>query len=207
MTVSQALESRRAYRSFLTDVSISMPAVKALIETANLAPSSMNLQPWEFLVVISQEDKERLKKVSYNQAKIAEASAVIVVLGNLHQYNHAEAVAKRNAELGYFGPEGIEKFVKSAHGAYEGKEAAQRDEAFRSSSLWAMAFMLVAEEAGWSTAPMGGFIPGDLTKEFGIPDTHVPTVLICIGKPNPALPMAPRGLRISAEELVHEGNW
>jgi len=184
-----------------------MPEVKALIETANLAPSSLNLQPWEFLVVISAEDKERLKKVSYNQAKIAEASAVVVVLGNLHLYDHAQAVAERNAELGYFGPEGIEKFVKSALGTYEGNDAAQRDEAFRSCSLWAMAFMLAAEEAGWSTAPMGGFTPGDLTKEFGIPNTHIPTLLICIGKPNPALPMSPRGLRISAQELVHEGNW
>ena len=207
MTVSEALQTRRAFRSFLPNSPVALDELKAIITTANLSPSSMNLQPWELLVVMSEEDKERLKKVSYNQAKIAEASAVLVVLGNLHHHEHAKAVAEKNVELGYFGPEGIEKFVTAATNAYADKAAMARDESFRSCSLWSMAFMLAAQEAGWSTAPMGGFVPEDVVREFGIPEHFIPTLIICVGKPNPDVPMAPRSLRFSADDRVHVGNW
>ena len=40
------------------------------------------MQPWRFVVVQSPEQKKRLRAASYNQAKVEEASAVIVACGD-----------------------------------------------------------------------------------------------------------------------------
>jgi nitroreductase len=40
------------------------------------------MQPWRFIVVQSPEQKKKLRAASYNQAKVEEASAVIVACGD-----------------------------------------------------------------------------------------------------------------------------
>ena len=40
------------------------------------------MQPWRFIVVQSPEQKKRLRTASYNQAKVEEASAVVVAFGD-----------------------------------------------------------------------------------------------------------------------------
>ena len=206
MTVTEALQARRAIPSFEKGVGITREEIDALINRACLAPSSMNLQPWEFLVCITDEDKARMQSVAMNQKKVSEASAVIAVVCNLDFPDHAAAVADSNIANGYFGEERKAGFITNAT-AIKANPQAVREEAIRSSNLWAMAFMLVAMEAGWHTGPMGGFVADDLAKEFGLPPSRFPVLLITIGRPNPETKLLPRGLRFSAAELAHYGNW
>jgi putative NAD(P)H nitroreductase len=206
MTVTEALLARRAVPSFDPTVTITKDELEVLIDTACLAPSSMNLQPWEFLICHSQEDKERLQKVAMNQKKVTEASAAIAVIGNTEFYKHAEAVADSNIEKGYFPAERKPGFIEMAHGSV-GNPQALHDEAVRSSNLWAMAFMLAATEAGWDTGPMGGFHADALAEEFGLPESRFATLIITIGKRNPDIKMLERNNRFSAKELSHYGNW
>ena len=51
MTVSEALNARRATPFFDPSQEISLDALKALIDQASLSPTSMNLQPYNLLVV------------------------------------------------------------------------------------------------------------------------------------------------------------
>lgn len=206
MTVTEALQHRRATPSFDTTVKIDQAELEALIDKACLAPSSMNLQPWEFLVCIDEADKERLLGVAMNQKKVVEASAVIVVVCDTTYHLHAADVADSQIERGYMPAERKEGFVTMVHGFGENKQAS-REEAIRSSNLWAMAFMLAAAEAGWDTAPMGGFVASDLSTEFGLPETYFPVLLIAIGKRNPSVNLLPRNFRYGAETLTHYGNW
>ncbi len=201
-TVTQALEWRRAIPFFDTSVEISLDELTSLLETANLAPSSINMQPWEYLVVTSSEDKARLRKVAMNQAKVEDASAVVVVLGNLRQFEHAERLANSSIASGSLTEERKQGFLDMVHNATATPGAA-RDEAFRGSSLWSMAFMLVAAEAGWDTAPMGGYWPDKLVEEFGIPEGYIPTMIICVGRRDGTKTLRPRGERIPATELLH----
>lgn len=184
-----------------------MEELKALINTSSFAPTSMNLQPYSLLVVHTPEDKARLVATAYNQSKIADASAAIVVLGltNGHEI-HAERVAQNNVDLGYFPEDRKQGWIDRAKGGWPTPEK-QRDEAFRAGSLWAMSFMLVAQEAGWVTAPMGGYVEDAVRAEFGLPETAIPVILIAIGKPNESQELKPRGERFSADELIHLGNW
>jgi nitroreductase len=207
MNVRDAILTRRSIPSFDSSVSITKEEILSLLDCANLAPSSMNLQPWEYLVLITAEEKQALSEVSYNQKKIIEASAVIVVLGNLKHYEHADRIADSNIEHGLLTDERKPQWVNGAHGAYENNLQKQRDEVFRGCSLWSMNFMLAATAEGWDTAPMGGFVPEDLNQAFGIPDHYVPTLLICIGKRNPEIEIKPRAFRYPTSEIAHFGKY
>ena len=207
MSVHDALNFRRAVPHFDSSVAISKEQVLELCNLANLAPSSLGLQPWEYLICTTAEAKERLKAASYNQNKVTEASAVVVVLGNLLHHEHAPKIADSNIELGYFGEERRQPWIDGAFGAYANNPQKQRDESFRGSSLWAMAFMLAAADQGWDTAPMGGFEPDKVAQAFGLPETHIPTLIVCIGKRPEGAKLLPRNYRFPAEDLAHWENW
>ena len=93
MTVNEALHARRATPSFDKSVTITREEVLALIDEASLAPSSMNMQPWEFLVIETDEDKAKLKDVAMNQGKVTEASAVIVVIIKMYDFRRLSIFA------------------------------------------------------------------------------------------------------------------
>src|SRR5258708_974991 len=79
--LSQAIAERRATPSF--DGSPMPPEdLRTILEAGLKAPSGYNIQPWRFVVVQSTEQKKRLRAASYNQAKVEEASAVIVACGD-----------------------------------------------------------------------------------------------------------------------------
>lgn len=206
MTVREALEKRRAIPSFDPSITITLKELEGIIDLACLAPSSMNLQPWEFLICVTPEDKSRMKGVAMNQAKVSEASAVIAVICNLDYPDHAEAAANSGIANGYYGEERKAGLISAAQ-SFKNNPTALREEAIRSCNLWAMAFMLLATEAGWDTGPMGGFVADALSAEFHLPENRFPVLLITIGKVNPAITVLKRNMRYSAKELSHIGNW
>lgn len=59
MEVKEAIKARRAYRS-LEPVEITQELIEDLAESAGLAPSCFNNQPWRFVFVYEQETLERL---------------------------------------------------------------------------------------------------------------------------------------------------
>jgi nitroreductase len=196
MTVTEALEIRRSVPSFSPDVEIDQSQLRGLIEQASLAPSSMNLQPWRFIVCQSSESKATLKAASYNQKKIVESSAAIIVVGNLDQHLNAVELSK------HLPADRAESYRNGAFNGWNEKPQAQRDEAFRGGNLWAMTFMLVATEAGWDTAPMGGYVPEQITAEFGLSDREIPVLIIAIGKRNPEVQLFPRAHRFPSAETT-----
>ena len=48
--------------------------------------------------------------------------------------------------------------------------------------LWAMSFMLAAEDAGWNTVPMSGYQPAALRELLALPPHYLDVMLIAIGK-------------------------
>ena len=80
-TLSEAIQERRATPSF-DGAPIPGEDLKQILDAGLHAPSGYNMQPWRFVVVQSPEQKKRLRAASYNQAKVEEASAVIVACGD-----------------------------------------------------------------------------------------------------------------------------
>lgn len=168
------------------------------MQQACLAPSSLNLQPWRFLVLTTSEDKARFQEICYQQGKVSQASAWVVVLGDLEHHKRVEEMCRRSIEQGAMDQEKAAVYVELAEGSYESNAQRRRDEMFRGGSLWAMTFMLLAVDAGWDTAPVAGYDSRRLVKEFGLPETYLPVIAVGIGK---AASSAPRGARFGLEEL------
>ena len=87
-TLAQAIAERRATPSFDGEP-IPTEDLKQILEAGLHAPSGYNIQPWRFIVVRSPEHKKRLRAASYNQAKVEEASAVIVACGDTDGWRRA----------------------------------------------------------------------------------------------------------------------
>ncbi len=76
----EIVEKRRAIRKY-KQYDIPEEDIKKILEAARLAPSAENSQPWRFVVVKDQKTKELLARPS-PQTFIADANAIIVVLGD-----------------------------------------------------------------------------------------------------------------------------
>jgi nitroreductase len=81
MDVKRAIEERRAYRS-LDPVEITDDLVNDLAESARLAPSCFNNQPWRFVFVYDSAKLEEMRSVfSKGNEWCYDASMIIAVLG------------------------------------------------------------------------------------------------------------------------------
>jgi 5,6-dimethylbenzimidazole synthase len=69
MDLIAAIKERRSCRAFLPDP-IDEATIEQVLEAAVWAPSPANLQPWEFIVITSQEVKEKIYATS-NELKQA----------------------------------------------------------------------------------------------------------------------------------------
>lgn len=83
------IQDRRSVRYYDSEVKISRDEMKDILQLATLAPSGANLQPWRFLVIDSQELKQKLLPIANSQQQVIEASAVIAILGDLEGYKLA----------------------------------------------------------------------------------------------------------------------
>jgi nitroreductase len=88
MTIDEAIEGRRSIRSYRAQP-VPEDLIAEILDLARRAPSSMNGQPWRFLVVRDQETKTRLaalknkhcpaEKRTYPADFLIHAPAVILV--------------------------------------------------------------------------------------------------------------------------------
>jgi len=79
MTVEEAIEKRRAYRS-LEPVDISIELIRDLSEKAKLAPSCFNNQPWRFVFVKDKEILEKLHGALSKGNEWARAASMIIAV-------------------------------------------------------------------------------------------------------------------------------
>ncbi|MGB9914811.1 MAG: nitroreductase family protein [Candidatus Bathyarchaeales archaeon] len=77
MELLEAIRGRRSVRAFKPQ-NVPDEVVEQLIDTARHAPSAGNLQPWEFIIVRTPEQKRQLAEAA-RQAFVEEAPVVIVV--------------------------------------------------------------------------------------------------------------------------------
>ena len=75
----QAMKSRRSIRSY-TDEPVKRETIEEIVDCARLAPTAMNDQPWEFLVISSKEALATIPPMLGHAAFIASAAFAVLVL-------------------------------------------------------------------------------------------------------------------------------
>ncbi|WP_252311170.1 nitroreductase family protein [Sinobaca sp. H24] len=181
MTTIELMKERQSIRAFDTEADMPEQDLQDIIEAAVQAPSSWNLQHWKFLAVTSDEKKQELLPIAYNQKQVAESSATIAILGDKEANIHADAVYAEAVDAGKMTEEIKTQLVANIHAAYE-REGFAKDEALINASLASMQLMLAAKEKGYDTVPMGGFDKAAFVEAFNVPDRYVPVMLISVGK-------------------------
>ncbi len=85
MMTKEAIEKRRSIRKFKPD-SIPYEHIEAIMDSARLAPSGCNAQPWRFKIVTEEDVKIQLAQSAFNQSFIATAPVVIVCCADIKGY-------------------------------------------------------------------------------------------------------------------------
>ncbi|MDD2961423.1 MAG: nitroreductase family protein [Muribaculaceae bacterium] len=89
MTYTDFLElvnSRYSCRNF-SDKRLSKDTIGEILETARLAPSACNKQPWKFIVITTKENRDKIAQC-YSRDWIKSASAYILALGHNEEAWH-----------------------------------------------------------------------------------------------------------------------
>lgn len=204
MDVVQAIKERRSINFFETGREIPDGTLKELLEVANLAPSSFNLQPWKVVVVKGPERKKVLRECAFNQPKVEEASVVLILVADpLAMEENIERMLDSWQELGYMKPEMRETYKGMANNLYGTTDSLKRRFfAVKNTSLFAMNLMIAAKGLGLETHPMDGFDEDCIKKEFNIPEDKVIPMLIAVGYLKTGVTLLPRAFRREIEEFV-----
>ncbi|ADW69503.1 nitroreductase family protein [Granulicella tundricola] len=180
-SLSQAIQGRRATPSF-DEAPMPEEDLQQILDAGLRAPSGYNMQPWRFIVVQSPEGKKKLRAASYNQAKVEEASAVIVACGD------ADGWRKDLDLMLQLGREGgmPESYAAQARTSVSGYLSSFTPEQMK---LWLTkhvmlaytSMMLMAEVLGYDTAPMEGFEQEKVHEALRLPLSYTVVALLAIG--------------------------
>ncbi|NEW07394.1 nitroreductase family protein [Paenibacillus sp. SYP-B3998] len=196
------LKARRSANKFHPGVDILDEELDEIFNLVKFAPSAFNLQHAHYVVVKNPDLKNQLYEAANKQYKVQTASAVIVVLGNKDAYKEVGRINEGLLALGVISKQEYDMTVDSVVSFYEGRgDGFKREEAIRNASLSAMLLMLIAKEKGWDTCPMIGFDPEAVRSALNIPESHVPALLITIGREDTSS-QRPRGYRKPVREFV-----
>jgi nitroreductase len=196
------LTDRRSIRKYDSNVKISKEEMIDILSDATRAPSSMNMQPWRFVVVETPEGKEQLKDVLYgNQLQLETSAAMICIFTDLKKYEFAEKIYDKAVQAGLM-PEVIrEKQLRNITNMISTlSEDGIEKGGLIDSGLVAMQLMHVAREYGYDTCPIGGFRHEKLAEALSLdPKRYKPVLILSIGK---ALEQGYPSVRLDVEDIT-----
>lgn len=182
---TEIITGRRSIKNYDPAVKISKEEMKAILALATTAPSSVNMQPWRFLVIESPEAKAALAPLArFNQNQVQTSAAVIAVFGDMNNFDKFEDIYGKAVEEGLMPQEVKENIHQSFSGYFSTiSRAEMEDVVLVDGGLVSMQLMLAARAYGYDTNPIGGFEKNSIAEAFGLEkNRYVPVMLISIGK-------------------------
>ncbi|WP_068986439.1 MULTISPECIES: nitroreductase family protein [Lysinibacillus] len=202
MEFAKLIDKRRSANNFIEGIKMSEEDIRPILEDVKLVPSAFNLQHANYIVVLDEEKKEKVREAAYGQYKVHSASAVILVLGDKEAYKNTANLNQGMVDLGIINACELENIVNENAKFYEERgEEFMKEEAIRNASLSAMLFMLAAKNRGWDTCPMIGFDQQQMRALFNVPETHEIALMMTIGKEKESSRRL-RGYRKPVEEFA-----
>ncbi len=195
MTTLETIAARRSIKSY--DPAHRMPdaEIRQLIEAAMQSPTAFNIQNWRFVTVLDPEIRKQIRVVGWDQAQITDASLLIVMCADKDEWKKEPARYWKNAA------QPIQDFLVPAIGQYyAGRDQVQRDECMRSCAFAGMTLMLAAKAMGYDSSPMDGFDFDAVGKIIKLPEDHIISFMLAIGKATQ--PPWPKGGQLSYDEVV-----
>lgn len=195
MNTKEAIKTRRAVKEFDNKYVMPEREEKELLSLAMLSPTAFNIQNWRFVVVKDKDLREQIKEAAWGQPQVTDSSLFIIICADLKSWEKVPGRYWANAS------KEVQEFMLPAiDGYYLGNEEVQRDEAFRSCGIAAQTLMLAAKEMGYDSCPMDGFDFEKVAQLISLPDDHVISMFVAIGKGTKQA--WPRGGQLGMDEVV-----
>lgn len=213
-TARHHAQSRYTCKAYDANQKISEVDLNELLEILRLAPSSINSQPWQFLVTDNADTKAKITQSmvggdAHNAAKINNASHVIIMctrtdLGDAH----LQKVLQAEKDGGRFASDEVMQARFELCNHYISQLADDQTKLFQWSenqTFIALGHLLFAVSLmGIDATPIGGYDQAVLDEAFGLADQGLKSsVLVALGYAsqndgNKNLPKA----RLNAEEVI-----
>lgn len=174
------IETRRSIRKYAAKL-VDDEKFNELLESARLAPSGSNTQPWHFIVVKSEATRQKLAEVSHNQTWMLSAPVFIVCVGDVRTRIDDKDI--------YVDENSPEEEVKQT---------------IRDTAIAVEHIMLNADNLGLGTCWVGWFRQKDIRPVLNIPSDKYVVGVITVGYPDEAPSPRPRK---KSEDIVHYENW
>ncbi|MDQ0481320.1 nitroreductase family protein [Guptibacillus hwajinpoensis] len=182
---NEIITGRRSIRNYDPSVKISKEEMTEILTEATLAPSSVNLQPWRFVVIDSEEGKATLAPLAkFNQTQVETSSAMIAVFVDMNSLDYADEIYDTAVQKGYMPAEVRDRQLPSIKGLLETLSTEQfREMNVIDGGLVSMQLMLAARAHGYDTNPIGGYEKDQIAEAYGMDkERYYPVMLISIGK-------------------------
>lgn len=199
MDLIEAIKVRKSVRAFKPD-EVSKEQIEEILRLAIHAPSAINLQPWEFVVVMGEEKarlSRRLIKL-YREKQISCSPGNVKPLSAEFHKRGAESFILMNPYLEKMGQD-FNRFVNEGSCNFYGAPSAVifcLDNAFSEARLVDIGivlgyFLLVAHSFGLSTCPIGliNAYEDDIKEILNIPDNKDVVIGAALGYADPASPI------------------
>jgi nitroreductase len=180
-SLAQAIRERRSTPSF-DGKPIPASDLRQILDAGLQMPSGYNLQPWRFIVVQDPQQRKRLRAASYNQAKVEEASAVIVACGDRDGWRRdLDEMLRMGRAAGM--PESYASQAEASVPAYLSSFTDDQMIGWMNKqvTLAYTAMMLMAEVLGYDTAPLEGFEQQKVCETLRLPMSYWVVALLGIG--------------------------
>lgn len=179
-TVLTQLGWRYATKKFDPAKKIAPDLWAQLERAASLAPSSLGMQPWKFVVVTDPAVRQELHPVSYKQAQILDASHLVVFAAKKPPTAaDADAHIARAAAVRGVPAESLDGYKKMMLGALSGMDAKQAHQwAARQCYIALGVFLATAALVGVDACPMEGFQADRYDEILGLKEKGLGAVVI-----------------------------
>tara|TARA_B110000908_G_scaffold54046_2_gene65854 strand:- start:582 stop:1370 length:789 start_codon:yes stop_codon:yes gene_type:complete len=177
MKTQKAIKERRSIKHFDADHEMTAEEIEELLSLAALSPTAFNVQHWRFVVVDDPALRQAIRAQSWDQVQVTDASLLIVLCADLKAWEKQPERYWANADAA------VSEFMLPAIKAYyANKSRVQRDEAMRSCGIAAQTIMLAAKAMGYDSCPMDGFDFNRVAQLIRLPQDHIISMFITVGK-------------------------
>jgi nitroreductase len=175
------IEMRRSIRKYI-EKTVENEKITEILESGRLAPSGNNSQPWRYIVVKSDEMRQKVMEASHNQKWMLTAPVFIVCVADVR------CRIKEDIDV-YLDDNSPQDEVKRI---------------IRDTSISVGYMLLQASNLGLGTCWVGDFTQKEIRPVLNIPSDKYVVGVITIGYPNENPKARPRK---NLEDIVHYECW
>lgn len=195
MDLFTAIQQRRAVKHFNSQDVVREQDFQTIMDAVLLSPTSYNIQHWRFVRVTDSELRLEIKDAAWGQEQVEQASELVIFCADTNAWQQQPERYWANADQ-----DTQSMLVNMLDDFYRGKDQLQHEEGIRSAAMAAQTFMLSAKALGYDTCPMIGFNSETVAQLINLPDGHIITMIIALGKADQ--PAKPRGGQLPINEVL-----